>query len=136
MNTKVKGNNAELEALAYFKRHGYSVALPFGDNDPYDLIIESPKAQVYRVQVRWVSWRNDVATLSLRATSQGRSRPLDFSRIDVFVAWDGKRVYIIPTSHLGASRATFSLRTTAPRNGQKKRVHLAHDYQDALHLVP
>jgi len=136
VNTKVKGNNAELEALTYFKKSGYSVALPFGDNDPYDLIIESPSGSVYRVQVRWVSWRKKVATLSLRATSQGRSRPLDFDRIDVFAAWDGERLFIIPTDHLGGSRATFSLRYELPKNGQTKRIHLAEDYQDALHLVP
>lgn len=135
-NTKVKGNNAELEALAFFKRHGFSVSIPFGDNDPYDLIVEAPSRKLYRVQVRWASWQRDSLALNLRSSTSRGSRTLDLSRIDAFVAWDGTALYIVPTCVLGDCRAAFTLRRGDARNGQKRGIHLAEEFVARIDLLP
>lgn len=135
-NTKAKGNSAELEALCFFNRKGYVVSLPFGDNAPYDLVMESPTGKVYRVQIRWSSWKDDVLMVNLQRSSQGRSYPLDLSRIDAFAAWDGAKFYVVPVTELAHCKAGFSLRRAAAKNGQTAGINLASDFLEATHLVP
>ena len=135
-NTKVKGNSAELEVLCFFNRRGYVVALPFGENAPYDLILESPAGKVYRVQIRWASWNDDVLMVNLRRSSQGKNYSLNLDRIDAFVAWDGEKVFVIPVVELKHCGAAFSIRKTVPKNGQKKGVNFSVDYVEAIHLLP
>jgi hypothetical protein len=135
-NTKTKGNAAELEALCFFNRRGYTVSLPFGENAPYDLVVESPSGRLYRLQVRWASWNNGVMNVSLRRSSGGSNEPLDVSRIDAFVAWDGETAFVIPVFDMKGHRAGFSLRREPSKNGQKKGVTLASVYSEAIHLLP
>lgn len=134
-NTKVKGDEGELEVLCYLKRRGYSVALPFGENAPYDLIVESPSGRLYRLQVRWASWTNGVLPLRLRIVSKNYSKTIDQDRIDIFALWDGKDAYFIPTAHTKGYRSNLHLRRTPPKNNQKKRIRMASDYRDALKFL-
>lgn len=135
-NSKVKGNTAELEVFCLLQRAGYTTALPFGENAPYDLIVESPTGKLYRLQVRWASWRNEVLTLNLRRSSNGKNYLLDMNRIDAFAAWDGDELYIFPVTELSSCRNNFSVRRAAPKNNQMTGVHLAVDYKAALHKIP
>lgn len=135
-NTKVKGNSAELEAACFFNRNGYVVSLPFGDNAPYDAIVESPSRKIYRVQVRWSSWKGEILMVNLQRSSQGRSYSLDLSRIDVFAIWDGSCMFIVPTSELSGCIKAFTLRRGASKNGQKQGIHLAKDYEGATARIP
>ncbi len=115
-NTKVKGDQAQIETICFLKRNGYSVSIPFGENDPYDLIAESPSGNLYRVQVRWASWKNEVLKVSLRAISKNYVRTLDLSRIDAFVAYDGNDFYIVPKALFDGRAATVQFRKVAARN--------------------
>ena len=135
-NTKIKGNSAELEVFCFFNRRGYIVSLPFGENAPYDVVLESPSGKVYRVQIRWSSWNKEVLRVSLRRSSRGRSEPLDLKRIDAFVAWDGEKVFVVPVEHLKRCRAAFSLRRSPPKNSQKLGINLAADFEQAAQLLP
>lgn len=135
-NTKTKGDAAEVEVFIAFRRLGYAVLLPYGENAPYDLIVESPTKKLYRVQVRCAQWKNDSLTLSLRTSSNGKSRPLDRTRIEVFVVWDGTTCYVIPCSDTLGCVAVFTLRKGAPRNGQKKRTRDAAQYANGFNLLP
>lgn len=129
-NSKVKGDDAELEVLLWLKKRGFSVAIPFGENQPYDLVIESPAHQLYRVQVRRVSWRNDVLEIPLRVGSKNYWRTLDLSRIDVFAVWDGEQPYFIRTELMRKCRATFSIRRKQARNKQAVGIRFADDFLD------
>ena len=135
-STKFKGNNAELETLAFFKRRGYSVSLPFGDCDPYDLVVESPTRRLYRVQVRWVSWKGDVAVLPLRSHGRGKPKTLDMTRVEAFAAWDGATIYIVPVRVLGDRINAFQLRRAYPKNNQRKGINLASEFEEACHFLP
>lgn len=135
-NTKVKGDAAELEVFIYLKRHGYVVSLPFGENQPYDMVAESPTGRLYRIQVRYVSESSGSISISLRRSSQGSSKTLDLSRIDVFAGWDGKHVYFVLTKNLGNVRAAVSLRTLPALNNQSRGIRRADQHRNALYLIP
>jgi len=135
-NTKVKGDLAEVEVFRYLKTHGYTVSIPFGENAPYDLVVESPAGKMYRLQVRWGSWRNDVLEISLRIVSKNYYRTINLDRIEAFVAWDGEHVYIIPKDQLAGLRAAIRLRRTPPKNNQKKGVRMASEYKNNIKLLP
>lgn len=51
METHRKGEMTEAVVIAELKRRGVPVAVPFGDNERYDIIVEW-KGQLYRVQVK------------------------------------------------------------------------------------
>ena len=136
MNTKDKGDEAELSVLVFLKRHGYSVSIPFGENAPYDLVAESPTGIVYRVQVRWSTWKNDTLGIRLRCVSKNYCRTIDRTRIDVFAVWDGESPYFVPCSETMTSANEISLRRTVPKNGQKSNIRFARDYVDVIKMMP
>ena len=135
-NTKAKGDAAELAVLCFLKNNGYAVSIPFGENAPYDMVVESPTHQLYRIQVRWATWKKNVLCLSLRMVSKNYCKTLDLSRIDAFVAWDGTETYIVPGKALRGYQSAFRLRKSPPKNGQKKRIHMAADYKGNLDHIP
>lgn len=51
MNTKQLGDETEVKILADLISRGFSVSIPFGDNDPYDLVVDTG-VELYRVQVK------------------------------------------------------------------------------------
>jgi len=136
-NTKAKGGLAELEALTFFSRAGFTVSLPFGDNAPYDLVVESPSGVLYRVQIRFAGWqKNGSLVVNLRRSASGKNIPLDRTRIEAFVVWDGACPYIVPTQDLGDVVASLTLRHDPPKNRQCKGIRMASTFKEALHLLP
>jgi hypothetical protein len=57
MSTKQVGDESEAAVLAELVERGYSVSIPFGDNDPYDLVVDA-EPELYRVQVN-TGWLED-----------------------------------------------------------------------------
>tara|TARA_Y100000310_G_scaffold282353_1_gene303490 strand:+ start:5558 stop:5980 length:423 start_codon:yes stop_codon:yes gene_type:complete len=135
-NSKVKGDDAEVAALSLFKRNGYTVSIPFGENAPYDLVVESPGRRVYRVQVRWCNWTKGSLMVNLRTFVGRKHKTLDRDRIDAFVAWDGSEAFVIPVADTMGCKSGLSLRREPAKNGQVKGVRLAEPYRNALHLLP
>lgn len=131
-NTKIKGDQAEMEVMVYLTRRGYQVSIPFGENCPYDLVAESSQGNVYRVQVRWSTWKKGLLSVRLRTISKNYSRTLDLKRIDVFAIFDGEDIYLIPTPDLAHCKAEFTLRAEAPKNGQTAKITMASDYRGAV----
>lgn len=129
LNTKTRGDEAEIQVLLALVSHGYSVAIPFGENQPYDLVAEHPSnRKLFRIQVRCSSWQKDVLTLRLEVVSKNYRRRLDFSRIDWFAIWDGKYPYFIPVVEITTVRC-FSIRRTPALNGQLKGVRSCEAYR-------
>ncbi len=50
-NTKDKGDETEVKILEELVSAGYSVSIPFGDNDKYDLVVDDGSA-LYRSSAR------------------------------------------------------------------------------------
>lgn len=67
---------------------GYSVSVPFGDNDKYDLIIDNGE-ELYRIQCK-TAWQNKSQTIRFnthsQTTSDGKYHEETYNnRIDAFV---------------------------------------------------
>jgi hypothetical protein len=57
MESQQKGDLTEAVVIAELKRRGIPVLLPFGDNQRYDLAVETPDGAVQKLQVKtgWVT---------------------------------------------------------------------------------
>lgn len=87
MNTKQVGDTSEVLVLAELIRRGYSVSIPYGDNDPYDLIVDAD--ELHRVQVK-TGWREGDCVrfkTGSQTTENGRRTVEDYKAddIDTFV---------------------------------------------------
>ena len=67
-NSKDVGDRTEAEALTKLIESGYSVAVPFGDNDKYDLVVDDGDS-LYRVQCK-TAWANKAQTIRFNTHSQ------------------------------------------------------------------
>ncbi|WP_257299797.1 group I intron-associated PD-(D/E)XK endonuclease [Haloarchaeobius sp. FL176] len=67
-NSKDVGDETEVAILHKLIEYGYSVSLPFGDNDKYDLVLDSG-AELYRVQCK-TAWQNKPDTIRFNTHSQ------------------------------------------------------------------
>ena len=57
MNTKQVGDTSEAIVLAELVERGYTVSVPFGDNDPYDLVVDTVDG-LHKVQIK-TGWIED-----------------------------------------------------------------------------
>jgi hypothetical protein len=58
MESQRRGDATEALVLAELKQRGTPVSLPFGDNERYDAIIESPSGELFRTQIK-TGWMED-----------------------------------------------------------------------------
>ena len=105
---KARGELAEARFVAKALSLGFTVARPFGDNQPYDFIVQSGR-RLARVQVKsaWTPFRKhvyQVMTSTGRRTRRGlrpyRARDLDF--IVVYIAPEDSW-FVIPFRELRAT---------------------------------
>ena len=68
MESHEMGDVTEATVVAELTRRGVTVALPFGDNERYDLVIETPDARFLRAQVK-TGW-TDEGVVNFRGYSQ------------------------------------------------------------------
>ncbi|QCS44025.1 group I intron-associated PD-(D/E)XK endonuclease [Natrinema versiforme] len=67
-NSKAVGDETEARAISELIASGYSVSIPFGDNDKYDLIVDDG-TDLYRIQCK-TGWSNKPETLRFNTHSQ------------------------------------------------------------------
>ena len=87
-NTKDRGDVTESRIIHEMIARGYSVSVPFGDNDKYDLIIDDGR-DLYRVQCK-TAWQNKAETIrfnthSLTTADGEYHEETYYDRIDAFV---------------------------------------------------
>jgi len=75
MNTKQIGDETEVRVITALIAEGYSVSIPFGDNDKYDLVLDTGN-QLLRVQCK-TGWIEDAGKKStyLRLTEPEIDHP-------------------------------------------------------------
>lgn len=106
MNTKQTGDTSEAIVIGQLVQRGYTVSIPFGDNDPYDLIVDSNEG-LYRIQIK-TGWLEDgcvrFKTYS-QTTDDGSSIEHDYTdkEIDAFAVRcrDTGHCYWVPVSSAG-----------------------------------
>jgi hypothetical protein len=89
LTRKRRGEMAEAAFLHKASRMGFGVSKPWGDSEPYDLIVDSG-TKLWRVQVKSASRASDYGGYVFRATGSNTKKAYSLEQIDVLVA------YIVP----------------------------------------
>jgi hypothetical protein len=135
LNTKQKGNLTELQCITSFYELGYSISIPYGENNRYDFIADV-NGRLLKIQCKTARLIDDnnssgaiqFNTISTRVNSQGNIRyKYDKEQIDYFATyWEGK-CYLVPVEECGMS--CKKIRFVPPKNGQVKGITFAEDYE-------
>ena len=137
LNRKAKGDLAELKVAADLRARGYKVALPYGEDWDFDLILCRDDRTLERVQVKYA--RSDGRVILVRARSQsltnGRVRATKHytaGLIDWLAVWDATsdRCFYVPATQLGAGMTELRLRLAPAANRQRRRIRWAAGYAD------
>lgn len=131
---KAKGDLAELMVATDLLRRGYKVALPYGEDWDYDLILCRGES-LERVQVKYTESDGKVITVSCRSHSltNGKIRATKHytaQTVDWIAVYDrtSDRCYYVPSAELGNGRAMLTLRIAPTLNNQRRRIRPVEDY--------
>jgi hypothetical protein len=134
---KRKGDLAELRVASDILSRGHRIAIPFGEDWDYDLIVcRDGRAMLERVQVKHVVSDGEVIPVRCRSMSltNGRVRVVKkytSATVDWIAVYDvtTDRCYYVPSTELGAAgRSLLSLRLVPGRSGQRAGIRWAADY--------
>jgi hypothetical protein len=116
MNTTEIGDLAELKFLLAFKERGVSVSLPFGNNQPYDMIVDI-NGELFKFQIKNSVVRDNVVRVKLRSDTydtQGRGRKSESYRgkCDFIGAYcpEHNGFYVLDIEEFGVSVAYLRLK--------------------------
>jgi hypothetical protein len=135
LNKKAKGDLAELKVATDLRARGYTIAIPYGEDWNFDLILCRRDDKLERVQVKYA--RSDGCVIEVRCRSHsltnGKVRATRYytaSMIDWLAVWEPvlDRCFYVPASELGTGMNVLALRLTPTRNGQVRRIRMAEHY--------
>ena len=130
-DTKRVGDVAEAQVLAALVRSGYSVSIPFGENNRYDIILDIG-GELSRVQVKAGRLRDGAIIFNCYSSHShrgGSSCKSYVGEVDYFAVYcaQNERVYLVPIADLATKGGSIRLNPT--RNNQGKRVRWAQQYE-------
>jgi hypothetical protein len=125
------GQRTEAAILSELVRRGYSVLLPFGVNQRYDLVLDLD-GKFVRAQCKTGRIRNGAVIFSTKSVQSNTRRAVirDYSGdADVFLVYcpSTGHVYCVPVEE--APTSYMYLRVEATRNGQEHLVRWASNYE-------
>ena len=136
LNLKAKGDLAELKVATDLLSRGYKIALPYGEDWDYDLILCRGE-KLERVQVKYTRSDGEVVEIRCRSHSltNGRVRAVKHytaRTVDWIAVYEATsdRCYYLASEVLGTGRSILHLRLTPSRNGQIAGIRPATDYVD------
>ncbi len=129
-NTKLVGDISEANVMAALLEAGYSIAVPFGENQRYDLIAERD-GMFLRVQVKTGRLRNGVILFngySSHSHRKGVSCRRYAGDVDLFGIYcrQNETVYLVPIADV---RLKGSLRVVPTANAQREKIRWADQYR-------
>lgn len=130
MESHRKGDLTEAIVIAELKRRSIPVSLPFGDNERYDIVLESPSGDLLRAQIKtgWLSeGKVKFHTRSQHTNSTGNTYKTYDGEIDYFLVFShGKEtLYLIAEDEFNNS---ISLRVEEPKT-ENRRINWAKDFE-------
>jgi hypothetical protein len=135
LNRKGKGDLAELKVAADLRARGYRIAIPYGEDWDFDLILCRDDGSFERVQVKYVRSDGCVIEAPCRSYSLTNGKVKATKRytaaeIDWLAVWDATtdRCFYVPAAELGAGMNRLSIRLSPSRNGQVRRIRPAERY--------
>ena len=131
MNTKAKGEISEGIVIAHLLKLGYSVSMPFGDNQRYDIIVDDG-SQLRRVQIKTGYLRRGCVCFScasLNAFTQVRSTYQ--GQIEGFLVYcpGTDKVYWVPIEQATTSEMSLRVDQPRPRTGPRKSINWASEFE-------
>lgn len=129
--TKRKGDVAEAVVIADALKRGYRVAIPLGEDWPFDLIVER-HSRLERVQCKYTVSDGTLIKAKCRSTNGWLDLRYTSDVIDWLAIYDATSdaCYYVPAEELGDGRTSMNLRLEAPKNGQAKGIRWAESYRD------
>ena len=135
LNKKAKGDLAELKVATDLRARGYRIAIPYGEDWDFDLILCRGDGALERVQVKYV--RSDGCVIEVQCCSHSLTngkvkltKRYTAAMIDWLAVWDAglDRCFYVPASELGTGMNHLSLRLSPTRNNQVRGIRLAERY--------
>lgn len=129
MNTKDKGAIAESAVLHELLKQGLCVSIPYGDNAPYDLVVDTPSG-LKKVQVKTAHLSQGVikATTTFRTGSDRRGYEIYKDLVDFIAIYciENGKCYAIPSNEC---KSCLNLREEIPLNNQTTGIRYACDFE-------
>ncbi|MFB1063391.1 group I intron-associated PD-(D/E)XK endonuclease [Natrinema sp. H-ect4] len=135
MNTKQIGDETEARIIAALIAEGHSVSVPFGDNDKYDLVLDTGD-RLQRVQCK-TGWIEDEVVrfkTASQTTVDGDIKMDGYDgEVDAFAVRckDNEELYWVPIEDVG-KKSTY-LRLSEPKIDHPS-VNLAETYRFEVRL--
>lgn len=133
-NTKKLGNLTELQCMTYLYGLGYSISIPFGNADKYDLILDV-NDKLYKIQIKhcseYLDANGEVDYVKFKCTWQSHNMTgyvrmqYQETEIDYFATFYKGKCYLVPQQECSYEKR---LRIQPPKNGQIKGVSFLKDY--------
>lgn len=132
MNTKSLGNKAEIVVISEFIKNDIPVSLPFGDNQPYDVIIDT-KLGFKSVQVKHGTVKDGVICVDIRKRiGNKRLKYTTYDKlVDYIAIWCEKlnKCYLLDIQECDC-KTYLHLRVDKPKNNSCiSTVKWAKDYE-------
>jgi hypothetical protein len=136
LNLKARGDLAELMVAADLRRRGFRIAIPFGEDCDFDLVLIR-EDRLERVQVKYA--KSNGVVIPVRCQSHSltkgkirRTKRYTAETIDLLAVYDptSSCCYYVPASELGEGRSTLHLRLKPARNKQYLGTRPAEHYLD------
>jgi hypothetical protein len=135
LNLKGKGDLAELMVAADLRRRGFKIAIPFGEDCDFDLVLVRDDCSLERVQVKYAE--SDGVVIAVRCSSHSltngkvrRTKHYTAKTIDMLAVYDrtSDRCYYVPAIELGEGRSIMHLRLKPALNKQYVGTRPAENY--------
>ncbi len=129
MNTRQLGDAAEAAVLSALTDAGLAVWLPWSQFGPCDLMVETPRGAIVRVQVKSGRLRDGCVVSNCRSTDHGSGRQSYVGLVDVLAIHVPalRQQFVLPITE--AQGFEVRLRREPTRNNQSLRVRYADDYR-------
>lgn len=127
---KRQGSIGEVMVVAEAIRRGYKVAIPWGEDSKYDLIVDR-SGKLERVQCKYTKSNGEVVIARCRSANNWSQIKYSCDDIDWLAIYDltSQKCYFIPSSILEEGRAQINLRIKPTGNNQNKGVLWAKDFE-------
>lgn len=129
MNTKAKGEISEGVVIACLLKQGFSVSLPFGNNQRYDLILDDGE-RLQRLQVKTGRYAEGCVIFQTASKNGFTNVRRGYAgEVDLFIIYcpELEAIYSVPVAICG--RNEMRLRVDPARGGPKSTVRWAADFR-------
>jgi PD-(D/E)XK endonuclease len=129
MTSAKRGNEAEVMVLGALVQRGYEVAIPFGEGQPYDLVLDLGEREFLRVQCKRAWPLQGCVVFNSRSTDHGSGPKSYVGLADIFGVYfpPTSTVYLVPIDAVAAFEGRLRLEPT--RNNQRRLIRYAAEYE-------